>query len=252
MSTEFKTVLVTGAGSGIGRATALRFLQEGWNLIAVGRRPGPLQTLQNQAPDRVTTAACDLTDAEAVMKTCLQLRQNKKLESLLAVVNNAGTFKRADFSTTADEMWLEQWQSCFLAPTRLSRALLPDLERSGGGSIVHVSSTLGLRPMPGTAAYSAAKAALINLTHTMAWELAAKKIRVNCICPGIVETPIHGFDGSNLQVETEKREQMAKLQPLGRLGRPDEIANAIYFLCSHESSWTTGSVITVDGGINLV
>lgn len=251
------TVLITGAGSGIGLATTHAFLNAGWNVILVGRRPGPLDDVARTAPtDRAVVATCDLSEADQVTELIAKLRAGRLAPhlpgSLKAVVNNAGIYERAAFLETSDQIWEQQLETNLIAPARLSRLLVPILAANGGGSIVNVSSTVGQRPVPGCSAYAASKAGLINLTQAMAWELADKNIRVNCVCPGIVDTPIHSFHGDKSADAQKTIEQLAKLQPLGRIGTPDEIAGGILYFCQPHAGWTTGAVLNIDGGILLV
>jgi NAD(P)-dependent dehydrogenase (short-subunit alcohol dehydrogenase family) len=147
---------------------------------------------------------------------------------------------------------MRQFQVNLFGPIQWTQMVMPLLEKSGHGSIVNVSSTLGLRAGATSGAYSAAKAAMNSWTQSLAIEYGPKKVRVNAICPGIVDTPIHSFHSLPDQDKEKSLQAMAKLQPLGRIGRPEEIAEAIYFLASEQSAWTTGAVLSVDGGINLV
>ncbi len=246
-----KSVIVTGAGSGIGKATAERFLKEGWAVIALGRRIEPLKKLQTT--ERCLAYSCDLTDPEQVTKFAADLSTMPAHspfapQNLRALINNAGIFTRQSFLETDEQKWQEQFAANFFAPVRLTKAVLPFI--SQGGSIVNVSSTLGLKPVAGTAAYSAAKAALINWTQTLALEMAPLLIRVNCVCPGIVDTPIHAFHEA--KDKQEILDSLKNLQPLGRVGKPEEVAHSIYHFCAPGSEWMTGSILAVDGGINLL
>jgi NAD(P)-dependent dehydrogenase (short-subunit alcohol dehydrogenase family) len=130
---------------------------------------------------------------------------------------------------------------------RLTHALLTHLEKNRG-VVINVSSNLGLRPIPRTSAYSASKAAMINWTQSLAIELGPTGVRANCVCPGIIDTPIQAFHGQS----AEQKAALGNLQPIGRIGVPDDVAYAIWSLCGPGSEWMTGSVLTVDGGISLV
>ena len=129
--------------------------------------------------------------------------------------------------------------------------IYPLMKPAFSHNIVNVSSTLGLRPTADTSAYSATKAAMVNWTHSLALGLGAQNIRANCVCPGLVDTPIHPFHDQPAERKQITLQKMAHMQPLGRIGTPEEIAKAIYFLACEDSSWTTGSVLSVDGGINF-
>jgi NAD(P)-dependent dehydrogenase (short-subunit alcohol dehydrogenase family) len=247
-----KTVLITGAGTGIGRATAERFLSEGWNVIAVGRRIEPLQALQLSAPTgRVLTLSCDLTSSMEVKSLLYEIEKQRQFAtSLTALVNNAGLYERVAFEQSDDSHWNRIFEANLMAPMRLTRALLPFI-KANRGAIINVASTLGLKPASSTLAYSAAKAALVNWTQGLALEVAPNGVRANCVCPGIVDTPIHPFHTQPPDKKARTLERLAPLQPLGRIGQPSEIAHAIWSLVAPGSEWMTGSILTIDGGISL-
>lgn len=245
-----RTALITGAGTGIGRAIAERFLHEGYRIVAVGRRPDPLSKLKNQSPpDRVLTIPADLTQAADVSTVVQTLQNSPAFGSTLSVlVNNAGVFARAPFKETDDSVWINLFQTNLLGPVRLTRGLLPLLEKNRG-VIVNVSSTLALKPIIDTSAYSALKAAMVNWTETLALELASSGVRVNCVCPGIIDTPIHDF---HWQPNAEKV-KLGSLQPLGRIGQPEDVAAAVWAVSAPGATdWMTGSILKIDGGINLL
>jgi NAD(P)-dependent dehydrogenase (short-subunit alcohol dehydrogenase family) len=234
-----KSVVITGAGSGIGKATALLFARNNYHVFLLGRDSRKLRITHLDCGD-ATSIACDITKPEEVDAAVKQmLATNKNIE---IIVNNAGTFTYGPFDQQTDSDWINQFQIHILGATRLTRGFWPSFVKNKKGSIVNVSSTLGVRPTAGTGAYSAMKAAQISWTQSLALEGASHGIRVNCVAAGIVDTPIHP-PGSVLQ--------MQNAQPLGRVGKPEEIAQAIYFLSSENSAWTTGSILHVDGGINL-
>jgi NAD(P)-dependent dehydrogenase (short-subunit alcohol dehydrogenase family) len=246
-SKSIPTALISGGGSGIGRATALRFLNEGWQVVIIGRRLEPLQEFAGQSPDRIFPFACDITKIQDVEKLASELRKKSGLaDSLNVIVNNAGIFERRSIRDTDDALWMRIFETNLLGSVRLTREFLPEIERNHG-AIINVSSTLGLRPVAETSAYSALKAAMINWTQCLALEISPSGARANCVCPGIVDTPIHAFHS---QTENEKQ-GLNSLQPLGRLGRPEDVAHAIWSLSAPGSEWMTGSVLNVDGGIYL-
>ena len=125
------------------------------------------------------------------------------------------------------------------------------MKTGNNNSIVNVSSTLGLKPTADTSAYSASKAAMNNWTQSLALALGSKKIRANCVCPGLVDTPIHSFHSLSIPEKEKTLQKLSPMQPLGRVGKSEEIAQSIYFLASEESAWTTGAILSVDGGINI-
>lgn len=246
-----KAVLITGAGSGIGAATARRFSQSGWFVLLAGRTVDPMVQLAQELRFGASVLKIDLTNSASIKKYIDELAKREDI-SLQCLVNNAAIFRRHDIASGTAE-WVEQFATNVFGTVELTQACLPLLRASGSASIVNVASTLGLRPTADTSAYSASKAALVSFTQSLAQALGPEKIRVNCICPGLVDTPIHDFH----KLPQEKKnafvkEQLSALQPLGRIGNPEEIANSIYFLGSaEESPWTTGAILSVDGGIHL-
>lgn len=252
VSTFPPSVLITGGATGIGRATAIRFINEGWNVILIGRRLAPLQEMERLHPGRILTATCDITRASDVETLLQSLSKGIAFgERLSALVNCAGIYERKSFKETSDEVWTTMFETHILGAVRITRGVLGLLEKNKG-VIVNVSSTLGLRPVPQTSAYSAMKAAMVNWTQALALEVAPQGVRANCVCPGIVDTPIHDFHSQSPEEKSKTLGSLANLQPLGRVGRPEDVAHAIWSLCGPGSEWMTGSVLTVDGGINLV
>lgn len=236
-----KAVLITGAGSGIGAATAIEFSRQGYFVYLLGRNREKLQNTALQCRQGASIIACDLKDPVQVIKKINEVLA-VQIHEVEVLVNNAGIFAKHSTADGSDDLWLEQFQVNLLGALRVTRLMIPYFLRLGRGSIVNVSSTLGLKPTSDTSAYSATKAAMINWTQSLAQELGSQNIRANAICPGIVETPIHG----GMDMKT-----IGHIQPLGRVGQPEEIAKSIYFLASPDSAWTTGAVLSVDGGIHL-
>lgn len=245
-----KAALVTGASSGIGAATAIEFARNGYFVYLMGRDKDRLADVASQCRSGASLLSCELTDSKALDKRLNEMMAIH-IHRVEVVVNNAGMYKTHSLEEGSDEIWTEHFHVNMLAPVRIVRTLFPYFKKNGGGSVVNVSSTLGLHPVANTGAYSALKAAMINWTQTLALEGGPSKIRANCVCPGIVDTPIHTF---HKFPENEKKlslEKMATLQPLGRIGTSEDVARSIYFLGSELSSWTTGAILSVDGGINL-
>lgn len=244
--------VITGSGSGIGLALAARLLQDGHSVYGLGRNSAKLEAAQDRlGKDRFSFTAVDLADPAASHIALLAIRSWLKQSGLplLGLVNNAGVVDRIAFQDTPDAIWERQFHNNLLSAVRLTRELYPELLKSKPSSVLNVSSNLAQRPIPQTAAYSALKAAMVNWTQSLALEWAREGIRANCLCPGIVDTPIHSFhsypEGDPL------RAQAHNAQPLGRMGRAEDIAETAAFLLSEKSSWTTGSVVIIDGGISL-
>lgn len=245
-----KAALITGASSGIGRATALEFARQGYFIYLMGRDKDRLEETALQCGAGACLLSCDLLVPAQVEKRVREIFENP-LYRLEVLVNNAGIFKNHSMEEGTDEIWGQQFQVNLLGPVRLTRLLIPYFKKHQKGSVVNVASTLGLRPSATTGAYSASKAAMVNWTQSLALEAGAYGVRVNCVCPGIVDTPIHGFHSLEASQKQSALESMANLQPLGRIGTPEDVAKSIYFLSSDLSAWTTGAVLAVDGGINL-
>jgi NAD(P)-dependent dehydrogenase (short-subunit alcohol dehydrogenase family) len=247
-----KTVVITGASSGIGAATAILFSKHGYDVLLLGRNHSKLEEVRLKCNPRVQSInlAFDLNEVEKYKDELLAALD--KLSPLYCLVNNAGIFQSASIEKEGLDEWYTQFELNLFSAVKLNKIVWPILKKSKGSSIVNISSTLGLKPTSSTAAYSASKAAMINYSIALAQAGAPFYIRVNCICPGIVDTPIHGY--KNLPVDEANKviSQLNQLQPLNRIGKPEEVANAIYFLGSENSSWTTGSILSVDGGINIL
>jgi NAD(P)-dependent dehydrogenase (short-subunit alcohol dehydrogenase family) len=236
-----KAALITGASSGIGAATARLFSQNGYFIYLLGRNEERLTSVALECTSGASLLKCDLASAASIEKYTKHVLERTDTD-LQVLVNNAGMFTPGKWQETPIQSWREQFETNLFGTIAFTQKILPLFMKRKKGSIVNVASTLGIRSTIGTGAYSAGKAAMISWSNTMALELGPSGIRVNAIAPGLVNTPIHkGRDMSELN----------SLQPLGRVGTPEEIAKSIYFLGSDDSSWTTGAVLSVDGGINL-
>jgi len=246
-----QSVIVTGASSGIGRATALRFATEGAAILAVGRE---LRALEEVAADAVraggtcTPFVADVRAADAPHGIMAAARST--LGRLTALVNAAGIIGSGSLETTGDEPWDEMMDINLRAPFRLMREAVPLLEASRG-AIVNVSSVTGLRAFPGVLAYCVSKAGLDQLTRCAALELAPKGVRVNAVNPGVVVTNLHRRSGMPEDKYEAFLEHSKGTHPLGRPGTPEEIAELIVFLASDRAGWITGETISIDGGRHL-
>ncbi|HEX4924125.1 MAG TPA: SDR family oxidoreductase [Bdellovibrionales bacterium] len=229
-------VAITGASSGIGASVARGLSERGYTPLLIARRKPALESVAQSLKGTSIIVDGDVNDSSLDAKVLAALNGRP----LAGLVNNAGRYDRGAFETFSEADWARAFQTNLFSAARLTKSLLSSLS-SHGGAIVNVSSTLGLRPVPQTSIYAATKAAMNNWTQALALELAPK-VRVNCVCPGITDTPLHGFS-------EEQKRQLAQAQPLGRIGTPDEVAEAIIFLL--ESKWTTGAILAVDGGISL-
>lgn len=250
---EGKTAIVTGGGTGIGLAIAKRFNEEGAKVVICGRRMGKLVdacSIICKEGDRVFAFRADLK-VEADIKRLVE-GAVEKTGRVDILVNNAGVILRYGNMEGVDlSLWDEVMNTNARGPWRLMLAVLPEMRKVGGGSIVNISSITGIKAFPGAGMYGTSKAALNQLSQVMAMELACENIRVNLISPGHVEDTelSHSFTGSQ---DLKSRDHlMGSLHPLGRNGRPKDIADAALFLASGQSSWITGVILSVDGGRHL-
>lgn len=253
-----KTAVITGGSSGIGFATAQQMLALGANVAICGRDPERLAeaetTLHADYPgDRLLAVKCDVLGSDQVAGFCQSVEEH--FGGLDILVNNAGQGRVSTFANTSDDDWREELDLKFFGVIYPARAFLPLLEKSDCAAIVCVNSLLSLQPEPHMVATSAARAGLLSLVHSLAIEFAPKNIRVNSILLGLVESGQWRRRFANRENKNQSWEtwttELARQKgiPLGRLGKPDEAANAIVFLATSLSSYTTGSHIDVSGGV---
>jgi NAD(P)-dependent dehydrogenase (short-subunit alcohol dehydrogenase family) len=248
MKLQDRVALITGASSGIGRATAVAFANEGARLVLVGRDREELEATATAAGVDAVIVAEDLARAGAAER-CIAAAVGA-CDGLDILVNAAGIIGSGTVESTTDEEWAAMMQINVDAVFRLMRAATPYL-KPRRGAIVNVSSVTGLRAFPGVLAYCVSKAAVDQLTRCVALELAADGVRVNAVNPGVVVTELHRRSGMDSDTYSGFLEHGKTTHPLGRVGQPDEIAAAILFLASEASEWITGETISVDGGRHL-
>jgi len=246
-----KTVVITGGSSGIGLETARLILTDPeFRVVLIGRDGDRLaEAVKSLGADesKVFTLQADLSDPKQLKKATDKIVSSQK--NLYGLINNAGIYPFGGVTTTTEESWDQTMDLNLKAPFLLIQELAPHLARNpSGGRIINVSSTAGILPNHFALAYSVSKSALIHLTKTLAKELGKDNITVNCVCPGIVKTPIHE---SYHATETELEEFYARRGaafPLGRVGESKDIAGSIRFLLGEDAAWITGSVSVIDGG----
>jgi NAD(P)-dependent dehydrogenase (short-subunit alcohol dehydrogenase family) len=249
MRLKNKTAIVTGGGSGIGEAIALRFAQEGARVAITGRRKEALErvakAIELAGGHALALPGSVTNEADVRLAVEATLRSFGRIDVL---VNNAGNlFHAGPLHETTDQVWNDTIDLFLTSVFRFSRAVIPHLLKQGSGSIVNISTVAALKAMPGfpAHAYAAAKAGVNMLTKTIAIQYATQGIRCNAICPAGVDTP--GVAG--LTSDAAQRAAFDAMHPVGRMGRPEEIAHAAVYFASEESAWTTGSILSVDGGV---
>jgi NAD(P)-dependent dehydrogenase (short-subunit alcohol dehydrogenase family) len=244
-----KVAVITGAASGMGRATAIRFAQEGAAIVIADLNSQGGEQVVGECAAAGGRAVYQHTDvtSEAAIKAVIS-RAVKEFGRLDITYNNAGVGGAVG---PLEKITEEDWDRTFAILTKAVffgiKHSAPEMRKAGGGSIISTSSVAGLRGIAGLHAYSAAKKAVISITESAAIELGRDRIRVNCICPGGILTPlVYGMMPGG---EKAAEQNLAKMQPIGRAGRPDDIAAMALFLASDESQWITGTAMIVDGGI---
>jgi NAD(P)-dependent dehydrogenase (short-subunit alcohol dehydrogenase family) len=244
-----KVALITGGGTGIGRACALAFAREGAKVGVAGRRLEPLTAVAaeiSSAGGSAVAVQCDVTKTEQVERAMQELAQ--RFGHLNVVVNNAGAMAPGNAEQTSEAHWDMMIDINLKGTFLVSRAALRYLRRAGGGSIINIGSVYGLVGAKQRAAYAAAKGGVTMLTRAMAMDHAHEKIRVNCICPSLVETEIARELFARAPNPEEARRQRIAMIPMGRAASPEEIGHLAVYLASEESAWVTGAALPIDGG----
>jgi NAD(P)-dependent dehydrogenase (short-subunit alcohol dehydrogenase family) len=245
---ENKVALITGGTTGIGLATAKRFVAEGARVIVTGRNPETLETARRELDGRAEVIESDAGDETQIAQLFSGLaRSHGRIDVLFL---NAGIAKFAPLAEASARDFDAMWAVNVRGPWLALKHALPLL--SEGAAVLVNTSVANQKGLPGTAAYAATKAALRGLIRAAASELAGRKVRVNAISPGPIETPIFGKLGLSTKAADQLAQDIASHVPLGRFGSADEVAGTAVFLSSEDASFITGSEIAVDGGMAQV
>lgn len=243
-----KVAIITGASSGIGWATALKFVDEGARVALVARNKAKLQELATQIQERggdslvVTADVCNDNDIENAIAQIV-----KQWGQIDVLINAAGLIGTGSIETTTRDEWDYMMNINARAPFYLMQCAMPYLIKTQG-NVVNVSSVTGVRSFPNVLAYCVSKSAVDQLTRCSALEVADKGVRVNAINPGVVVTNLHKQAGMDEEAYANFLEHSKTTHPLGRVGKPEDAAELIYFLASPRASWITGVTYELDGG----
>jgi NAD(P)-dependent dehydrogenase (short-subunit alcohol dehydrogenase family) len=249
MKLDGKVALITGGNSGIGSATAALFAQEGASVAITGRNRKRGQEVAGAINDSGGTAI--FIQADARLADDCRMAVETTLENfgrIDVLFNNAGVLYAGTAAECTEEEWDETIDSSLKGAFLMSKYALPSMIERGSGSIIHTSSGWGILGGGRAVAYCAAKGGLVVMTKAMAIDHGPDGIRVNCVCPGDVDTPMLPDDASKRGLSMEEYMAGASDRPLGRVGTPEEIARAVLFLASDDSSFITGEALVVDGG----
>lgn len=246
MKFDQRTVLVTGAASGIGRATAQAFADAGAHVLladideAKGAQAAAELRASGHAADYLPV---NLTDPQSIGQFAARVLE--RFGPPHVIVNGAGWGKTLPFLEGTPDLWEKVIALNFVGPMQLTQALLPAMIERGGGRIVNIASDAGRVGSIGETVYSGAKGGLIAFTKSLAREMARYQINVNCVCPGPTDTPLMAA------VPDKVKEALTKAIPFRRLGKPEEVANAILFFASDRAAYVTGQVLSVSGGLTM-
>ena len=242
MRLKDKTAIITGGGTGIGLATARAFCKEGAKVILFGRRKEKLEKAVEKLGGSAIIVQGDMTNNNDLDKLINETLHNFKKIDIL--VNNAGLFNGSPLHEISDSQWDEIMDINIRSVFQLTRRVLPAMLSQKYGSIIHISSILGLIAVPQVAAYNVSKGALNQFSRSIAVEYGSSGIRSNSICPGLIATDMT----ADLMKDVDLMKEWSKDYPIGRFGKPEDVANACLYLASDESSFVTGITLPVDGG----
>lgn len=238
-----KTVLITGGTSGIGLAAAKKFLLENYNCVLVGRNENKFLKIKNELAGNFEFVSADvgkISDCEKILNFAVE-----KFGGVDILVNSAGIYTEGAITSVDEKIFDEVFRTNVKGTFFMCRAAVDELKKNHG-AIVNISSDAGFHGNYFCALYAASKGAVIAFTKSLALELANFSVRVNCVAPGDILTPL---TETQLKISGEKISDLEKFYPLGRIGKAEEVAEAIFFLASEKSSFITGEILKVDGGL---
>lgn len=241
-----KVAIVTGAGSGLGFGIAEKFVTQGIKTILVGRDTDKLNAAHQHLGPLSFVRPCDLTDLKSIPSFIDSLVQ--EFGKIDILVNNAGINMKKDFVEVTDEDFLKVINTNLLAVFSITREVVKDMLKHESGSIINISSMAAQYGLPRVIAYSSSKTAIEGFTRAMASELSGRGIRVNCIAPGFIETPM---TAKALNDDPPRKAKALGRTPMGKMGKPSDIGAAAAFFASEDAGFVTGTVLCVDGGNSI-
>jgi len=238
--------VITGGSNGIGAATVRRFVAEGAEVLIADVDLDAANTLANELGDAVSAVKCDVR-LEPEVKAAAEVAY-KRWDHIDILVNNAGSELNRSYDETTVDEWDRVLDTDLKGPWLVCKHFVPPMVDRGSGSVINISSLNGLVGFPLSTAYGSAKGGLVVFTRDMAIELANTGVRINCVCPGVIDTGMMERWTDLMPDKSEAKEMLKGTMPIGRMGTADEVAGAIFFFASSDSSLCQGSVLSVDGG----
>jgi NAD(P)-dependent dehydrogenase (short-subunit alcohol dehydrogenase family) len=238
--------VITGGSSGIGAATARRFVAEGAQVLITDINMEAADALAAELGPAVTTFRCDVkveSEVEAAAEAAYS-----RWEKVDVLVNNAGSELNRAYDETTEDEWDHVLNTDLKGPWLMCKHFVPPMVKAGSGSVINIASLNGIVGFPLSTAYGSAKGGLVVFTRDMAIELATSGVRINCVCPGVIETGMMERWTNQMPDKLEAQKMLRGTMPIGRMGTADEVAGSILFFASADSSLCQGSVLAVDGG----
>ena len=246
MRLEGLNCVITGGSAGIGAATARRFIAEGAEVMITDINTDAALALAEELGPAATALRCDVTREDEVEAAAKEAY--RRWDRVDVLVNNAGSELNRAYDDTTEDEWDKVLNTDLKGPWLMCKHFVPGMVKAGSGSVINISSLNGLVGFPLSTAYGSAKGGLVVFTRDMAIELAATGVRINCICPGVIDTGMMERWTDKMPDKQEAVEMLKGTMPIGRMGTADEVAAAILFFASSDSSLCQGSVLAVDGG----